>query len=96
MIDSLLDLLGLAVAGLILWRTEPALNRMSSATHWMIRYALLLMAAGAMALLLTILAGQTPNVATLFLAAGLALLLICERRLRYLLTPPRRSPHAQR
>lgn len=96
MIDSVLDLIGLTVAALILWRTEPALNRMSTTTHWMIRYALLLMAAGALALLLSILAGQTPSFPTLLLASGLALLLICERRLRYLLTHPRSTSHAQR
>lgn len=97
MIDSLLKLTGIVIALLILWRAEPALNRMSDATHWMVRYALLMIAAGAMALLLYTLAGKTPDITSLFLAVGLALMLICERRLRYLLpTTQRRPQHAQR
>lgn len=94
MIEILLKLTGIVIALLILWRAEPALNRMSEDTHWMIRYALLMIAAGAMTLLLYTIAGQTPDITALFLAAGLALLLICDRRLRFMLSP-RRTPHAQ-
>lgn len=94
--NTALNLLGIVIAALILWRAEPALNRMSGATHWMVRYALLLMAAGALGLLLYILAGVTPSPVTLILAAGIALMLICERRMRYLLPPQqRRNRHAQ-
>lgn len=96
MIDTVLNLAGLFIAALILWRAEPALNRMSDETHWMVRYALLLMATGALALLLYILAGDTPSPIALILAAGIALMLICERRMRYLLpTQQRRNRHAQ-
>lgn len=94
--NTTLNLIGIVIAALILWRAEPALNRMSAETHWMVRYALLLMSAGAMGLLLYIFAGETPSPVTLILAAGIALMLICERRMRYLLPPHhRRNRHAQ-
>lgn len=81
-------------ACLILWRSEPALARMGHRTHWMIRYALLLLAGGALGILLTIANGARVDVFTLLILAGIALLLLCERRLRYL-THHRSNRHAQ-
>lgn len=82
--DTLLNLAALAFSVAILWRAEPALARMSGNTHWMIRYAMLLLAGGALGIILGIYGGATVDFATLLILAGIALLLICERRLRYL------------
>lgn len=81
-------------ACLILWRAEPAIARMGCATHWMIRYAMLLLAGGALGILIAIANGATVDFFTLLILAGIAMLLICERRLRYL-TNHRRNRHAQ-
>lgn len=84
----ILNLAAIACAALILFRAEPALARMSSGTQTLIRYAMLLLAGGALAIILTILSGASVDLPTLLLLAGIALLLICERRLRYLITRP--------
>lgn len=89
-----LNLAAALCAGLILWRTEPALARMGEGTHWMIRYALLLLAAAALGFLLAIANGAMVDFLTLLMLAGIAMLLLCERRLRYL-TNHRRNHHAQ-
>lgn len=98
MIDTIaslfVSLLGLVAASIILWRVEPALNRMTRTTHWMIRYAMLLIAAGALALCVAIIAGTPPGFDTLLLAIGIALLMLCERRLRYLVNHKSGDRHA--
>lgn len=83
---SLINLAAIGLALLILWRTEPALARMNASTHWMIRYALLLLAGGALGIILIVPSGAQIDPVTLLLLAGIALLLICERRLRFLIT----------
>lgn len=90
----LLNLLAIAFAALILARAEPALARMGKGTQTMIRYAMLLLAGGALAIILTILSGTSIDLPTLLLLAGIALLLFCERRLRYLITRPGDRHHA--
>lgn len=80
-----LNLAALVCAILILWRTEPALARMGCRTHWMIRYAMLLLAGGALAVILGIVSGTGIDFTTLLVLAGIALLLLCDRRLRYLI-----------
>lgn len=87
-IPFILNLLALACACVILWRTEPALARMGNTTHWMIRYALLLLAGGALGTILGIAAGAVIDIPTLLILAGIALLLLCERRLRFLVARP--------
>jgi uncharacterized membrane-anchored protein len=98
MIDHLIQLAcsvsGLVAVMLILWRVEPALNRMTASTHWMIRYSMLLVAAGALLMLTMILAGTPPSLDTLLLAIGLAMLLLCERRLRFLVNRRSGDRHA--
>lgn len=84
MTTSLINVAAIGLALLILWRTEPAIARMSKATHWMIRYALLLLAGGAVCVILTIPAGAQIDPLTLIILAGIALLLSCDRRLRAL------------
>ncbi len=94
---SATNLAALVFAAVILVRAEPALARMSPCTPWMLRYAFLLLAAGAMAVILMVCTGQVPPaVAILLLTAGLALLLLCDRRMRALLPINRKGePHAQ-
>ena len=85
--SNLPNIAALGFALLILWRAEPALARMSKYTHWMIRYAMLLLAGSALAIILTIASGASiASIGYLILPllAGIALLLICERRLRFL------------
>ena len=98
MIDNLIhpafNLLGLVAVTLILWRVEPALNRMTASTHWMIRYSMLLVAAGALVMLAMIVAGTPPSPDSLLLAIGLAMLLLCERRLRILVNRRSGDRHA--
>lgn len=94
-LSTLINLGAALFAGLILWRAEPAIARMGGATHWMIRYAMLLLAGGALGILIAITSGATIDFFTLLILAGIAMLLFCERRLRYL-TNHRRNHHAQR
>lgn len=82
--QHLLNLAGLICAALILWRAEKALSRMSEATHWMIRYAMLLLAGAAIGFILGMPAGPGITPLSLAFLAGIALLLVCERRVLYL------------
>lgn len=88
--DLILQCTALLLAGVMLWRAEPALNRMSRCTPFLVRLAFLLIAVGALALGLSVLSGRVPDVQTVLIAAGVAALLVCERRLRVLL--PRSRP----
>lgn len=90
-LSQLTNAIGLAVSVAIIWRTEPAINRMNRETYWMIRYSLLLLAAGALTIIVAIIAGKPPSFSTILLAAGIALLLTCDRRLRYLIKQTRKS-----
>ena len=91
---TLLNIAALACALLILWRVEPALARMSQDTHWMIRYALLLIAGGALGTIGTIYTGGSIDPIDLFILAGIALLLTCERRINYLIRIRKGGRHA--
>lgn len=85
MIDLALKLLLLIACSAILVRCEPALNRMSPCTPWPIRYALLLIALGALLGIFGLLDDDgSTNPATVILASGIAILLMGERRLRHL------------
>jgi len=91
---TLINIAALACALLILWRVEPAIARMNRATHWMIRYAMLLLAGGALGTLVTIITGGHIDPITLFILAGIALLLLCERRISYLVRIRKGGRHA--
>ena len=99
--DLAAQLAGLILCALILWRTEPALNRMGhTSPPLIVRIAFALLATGAVAGILAIFAGQTPSLPTLILTAGTAALTFCERRIR-ILTGHRQNSrkglhHAQR
>lgn len=85
MIDILLKLLLAAACAAILWRAEPALNRMSPCTPARIRYAMLLIAAGALYAIAELIAGASASPPLVVLAWGILILLTSERRLRHLL-----------
>jgi hypothetical protein len=91
---TLLNIAALGFALLILWRVEPALSRMNGTTHWMIRYAMLLLAGGALGTIVTIYSGGSIDPITLFVLAGIALLLLCERRISYLIRIRKGGRHA--
>lgn len=81
----MLQIIALIAGGIILWRSEPALNRMGPGTPTLIRLAFLLLTLGAIALVIYVLAGNIPDSATVLLTAGLAMLLFCERCMHILL-----------
>lgn len=89
--DALPQVAGLVFSAIILVRAEPAIDRMSRCTPPMVRAAFLLIAGGALAMLLLILGGMVPSFAAVMMAAGVAGLLLCERRMRVLLPHPRRK-----
>ncbi len=78
------QLVGLISCAVILWRAEPALNRMSRCSPRLLRLAFVLLTVGAVAGIFYILIGVVPSWPTLLLAVGTALLLFCERRVRIL------------
>lgn len=86
----LLKIVVLLAAGVIVVRAEPALNRMSRCTPFMIRASFHLLTVGAIAEIVFILAGDVPSWPTAITSVGVAALLFCERRLRLLCPPPRR------
>lgn len=84
---ALQQTLGVLLCAVILWRTEPALNRMGPAAPNMIRLSFTLLATAAVGGIIAILAGRVPGPEGLMLAAGTAALLICDRRIRILTRP---------
>ena len=90
MIDLILQLVCTLASFVVLWRTEPALNRMSCCTHLVLRLAVHLLCVGAVAQIgVVVLFSYVPTVPEVLTTLGLALLLTCERRLRVLVPPPR-------
>lgn len=72
--------IGLLAGIAIFWQVEPALNVMSSHSRLSIRLAFWLLAVGAGWLVLTITQGYIPTPPILFLAVGVALLLLSNER----------------
>lgn len=92
MIDMALQIVSAGAAGVILYRSEPALNRMSGHTHIMVRISMFLIVVSAAAQLgSVVLFGHIPSASEALLFAGVASLLSCERRMRVLVPSPRRS-----
>lgn len=90
MTPLLLQAIVLAAALVIVVRSEPALNRMSQCTPFLIRVSFHLLTVGAIAEIVFILAGYVPSWPTAITSVGVAALLFCDRRLRLLCPPPRR------
>lgn len=94
-----LDLLaqGLSVAAcvVIIVRAEGAINRMSRCTPFLVRSAFWLLLVGAAGSgMCIVLDGDVPPWPAVFGVWGAALLLFCERRLRYLTRHPKEKVHA--
>lgn len=85
----LLQSVVLVTASVIIFRAEPALNRMSPGTPLMIRASFHLLTLGAVAEIAFVLVGDVPSWPAAIMTAGVALLLICEKRLRILCPMPR-------
>ena len=79
-----LKLFVLITALVIVVRAEPALNRMDSRTPILVRLSFLMLTLGAVAEILFLLSGEMPSWSTAIVFAGIAVLLVCERRLRLL------------
>lgn len=84
MIDLAMQVAGVLMCGLILWRAEPTLARMDRYTHMSVRLAMWLATVGAVARLGWIMLGGVPDGISVLMLGGLAMLLMCERRLRIL------------
>lgn len=85
MIDFALQLSTSLACGIVVLRTEPALNQMHGKTDFWVRLAFWQMCVACGIELLTIgLYGHVPDWREALLSGGLAALLLCERRLRYL------------
>lgn len=81
--DYLAQLLTLMACALIFWRVEPALNRCHVLhTSLLINVAFYLLTVGALVLGGSVLIGVVPSWSTTLLAGGIAMLLLCERRVR--------------
>lgn len=87
----LLKLVVLLAAGVIVVRAEPALNRMSRCTPFMIRASFHLLTLGAVAEIVFVVSGDVPTWPTAITTVGVAFLLVCEKRLRILCQSPRRT-----
>jgi len=91
MTPLLLSLTSAAACAVILWRAEPALNRMTADTPAPVRVSMWLLTVGAAAQLLELAIGAVPQWPTVLLELGVACLLYCERSMRVLIPSPRRS-----
>ena len=84
-LDLAAQAFGIILCLIILIRAEPALNCMGRESPPMIvRLAFALLATGAVAGIIGILAGHVPDSSFLILAAGTAALILCKRRIRLL------------
>lgn len=84
-LDLLAQVLAVASCLVIVWRAEPAINRMSRCTPLLVRVAFVLILTGAAAALaLIVLTGDVPPWPSVIGSIGTAALLFCERRLRVL------------
>lgn len=90
MTASILQTIVILTGVVIIVCTESALNRMSRCTPFMVRAAFHLLALSAAAEIVCIVVGDVPSWPTAIVTAGIAALLICERRLRLLCPPPKR------
>jgi uncharacterized membrane protein YfcA len=94
-LDHVAQILALSACVVIIVRAEGAINRMTRRTPMLVRSAfwlLLVGAAGAAAGIL--LSGEVPPWPAVFGAWGAALMLYCERRLRYLTQTPKGGAEA--
>lgn len=79
-----LQAVALAACVVIFVRAEPAINRMGADAPVLLRLAFVLLAAGSISGFVFIVAGHVPAWQDLILTCGIAVLLLCERRIRIL------------
>ena len=84
MIDLICQTIGLIACGVIVWRAEPALARMTPNTHLAVRFAIWTTMVGAVARVWWIATGGVPDFITVLMLVAFALLISCERRLQVL------------
>ncbi len=84
MITLLLQAIVLMAASIVVVRAEPALNRMSKSTPFLVRVSFHMLTLGAIAEIVFVLAGGIPAWQSAITTAGIAALLFCERRMRIL------------
>ena len=84
MIDFICQAIGAVACGVIVWRAEPALARMSPGTHPAVRFAIWTTMIGAVARIWWIANGGVPDHITVLMLIAFALLISCERRLQVL------------
>lgn len=93
MIDLALQVAAAGASGLILYRAEPALNRMTRKTNIMVRMAMFMLVIGSVAQVGSIvLFGHVPTIPEAILFAGVSALLSCERRVRVLVPQHKQGP----
>lgn len=84
MTDLLAQVAGTVLAGMVIWRGEPALAKMRKGTPILLRFSLWLLVVGAFARLVWISLGNVPDPVTLLMLGGVAAMLLCERRITVL------------
>lgn len=85
--------LALIASCILVWRADPAINRMRRCTPRAISYAFILLVSMALGeIIFIVFMRYIPSVIEVGLLVGTALLLICDRRLR-VLTPNRVIPN---
>lgn len=89
MMDIINQLAAVLACIVVVVRTEPAINRMDPSVPLLLRLAFWCLCVAALGAVAEVVAGQVPPWPATLGAAGVALLLICERRIRYLTRPPK-------
>lgn len=84
MTDLLAQVAGTVLAGMVIWKGEPALAKMRKGTPLLLRFSLWLLVVGAFARLVWISLGNVPDPVTLLMLGGVAAMLLCERRITVL------------
>ena len=87
--DLFAQVVGLSACAVIFWRTEPVLNRMCCRTFRLLYSAFYFLTVGAFGFVCWILAGYVPPWPVLVLVVGVALLLVCERRVKIFIRLPK-------
>lgn len=84
MTDLLAQVAGTILAGMVIWKGEPALAKMRKGTPILLRFSLWLLVVGSFARLVWISLGNVPDPVTLLMLGGVAAMLLCERRITVL------------
>lgn len=84
MTDLFAQVAGTVLAGMVIWKGEPALAKMRKETPILLRFSLWLLVVGSFARLIWISLGNVPDPVTLLMLGGVSVLLLCERRVSVL------------